>query len=117
MSAATGARDALGLAIVLTAGPLMLITLPLVTRAFTTAQAGLGQALLPDASALHRRISGLEQERDTARAQTVAAVTAEATALRRLERDIHDGPSPSRRLPTQRRTSSTPGSSTSRTAR
>jgi hypothetical protein len=33
-----------------------------------------------------------EQERDTARAQTVAAVTAEAAALRRLERDIHDGP-------------------------
>ena len=56
------------------------------------AQAGLGKALLWDASALHRRISGLEQERDTARAQTVAAVTAEAAALRRLERDIHDGP-------------------------
>jgi signal transduction histidine kinase len=41
---------------------------------------------------LLRRIRGLEQERDTARAQTVAAVTAEAAALRRLERDIHDGP-------------------------
>ena len=62
------------------------------TRACVAAQAGLGQALLWDASALHRRISGLEQERDTARAQTVAAVTAEAAALRRLERDIHDGP-------------------------
>ena len=74
------------------AGLLLLFTLPLVTRACTTAQTGLGQALLSDASPLHRRISGLEQERDTARAQTVAAVTAEATALRRLERDIHDGP-------------------------
>jgi signal transduction histidine kinase len=74
------------------AGLLLLFTLPLVTRACVAAQAGLGQALLSDASALHRRISGLEQERDTARAQTVAAVTAEATALRRLERDIHDGP-------------------------
>jgi signal transduction histidine kinase len=63
-----------------------------VTRVCVAAQAGLGQALLWDASALHRRISGLEQERDTARAQTVAAVTAEAAALRRLERDIHDGP-------------------------
>jgi signal transduction histidine kinase len=73
-------------------GLLLLFTLPLVTRACVAAQAGLGQALLSDASALHRRISGLEQERDTARAQTVAAVTAEATALRRLERDIHDGP-------------------------
>lgn len=73
-------------------GLLLLATLPLVTRACATAQAGLGQALLSDASALHRRISGLERERDDARAQTVAAVTAEATALRRLERDIHDGP-------------------------
>ncbi|WP_439679792.1 sensor domain-containing protein [Embleya sp. MST-111070] len=75
-----------------TVGLLLLCTLPLVTRAFTTAQTGLGQALLSDASALHRRILGLEQERDTARAQTVAAVTAETSALRRLERDIHDGP-------------------------
>jgi signal transduction histidine kinase len=73
-------------------GLLLLFTLPLMTRACVAVQAGLGQVLLSDASALHRRISGLEQERDTARAQTVAAVTAEATALRRLERDIHDGP-------------------------
>ena len=75
-----------------TAGLLLLFTLPLVTRACVAAQTGLGQALLSDASALHRRIRGLEQERDAARAQTVAAVTAEAAALRRLERDIHDGP-------------------------
>jgi len=74
------------------AGLVLLFTLPLMTRACVAVQAGLGQALLSDASALHRRISGLEQERDTARAQTVAAVTAEAAALRRLERDIHDGP-------------------------
>jgi signal transduction histidine kinase len=73
-------------------GLLLLLATPLVTRACVAAQTGLGQALLSDASPLHRRISGLEQERDTARAQTVAAVTAEATALRRLERDIHDGP-------------------------
>jgi len=75
-----------------TVGVLFLLTLPLVTRVCTAVQARLGQALLSDESALHRRITGLEQERDTARAQTVAAVTAEATALRRLERDIHDGP-------------------------
>ncbi|MEU9336424.1 sensor domain-containing protein [Streptomyces sp. NPDC048290] len=73
-------------------GLLTLFTLPLVTRVCAAAQSGLGQALLSDTSALHRRISGLEQERDTARAQTAAAVAAEATALRRLERDIHDGP-------------------------
>ncbi|MFI1383380.1 sensor histidine kinase [Embleya sp. NPDC020886] len=75
-----------------TVGLLLLCALPSAIRACTTIQAGLGQALLFDVSALHRRISGLEQERDTARAQTVAAVTAETTALRRLERDIHDGP-------------------------
>jgi signal transduction histidine kinase len=73
-------------------GLLALSTLPLVTRVCVAAQAGLGQVLLWDASALYRRIRGLEQERDTARAQTVAAVSAEAAALRRLERDIHDGP-------------------------
>jgi signal transduction histidine kinase len=79
-------------AFAITLSLLMLVTLPLVTRACVAAQAGLGQALLWDVSALYRRIRGLEQERDTARAQTVAAVSAEATALRRLERDIHDGP-------------------------
>ncbi|WP_225448091.1 sensor domain-containing protein [Streptacidiphilus sp. P02-A3a] len=71
---------------------LLLVTLPLVTRAAVAAQAGLGRALLPTVWALHRRISGLERERDSARAQAVAAVSAEARALRRLERDIHDGP-------------------------
>jgi signal transduction histidine kinase len=79
-------------AFAITLGLVLLVTLPLVTRACVAVQAGLGQALLWDVSALYRRISGLEKERDTARAQTVAAVTAEAAALRRLERDIHDGP-------------------------
>jgi len=82
----------LHVAFAITLGLLFLFTLPLVTRVCVAAQAGLGQALLWDTSALHRRISGLEQERDDARAQAVAAVTAEAAALRRLERDIHDGP-------------------------
>ena len=80
------------LAFALTLGLVLLCTLPLVTRACVAVQAGLGQAMLSDVSALYRRISGLERERDAARAQTVAAVTAEAAALRRLERDIHDGP-------------------------
>jgi signal transduction histidine kinase len=82
----------LHVAFAVTLGLVLLATLPLVTRACVAAQAGLGQALLWDESALHRRIRGLELERDTARAQTVAAVSAEAAALRRLERDIHDGP-------------------------
>jgi signal transduction histidine kinase len=82
----------LHVAFAITLGLLLLATLPLVTRACVAAQAGLGQALLWDPSVLLRRIRGVEQERDAARAQTVAAVTAEAAALRRLERDIHDGP-------------------------
>ncbi|MEE1772479.1 histidine kinase [Streptomyces sp. JV185] len=80
------------LAFALTVGALLLITLPPVTRVGVAAQAGLGQALLCDMSALRRRTSGRGRERDTARARAVAAVTAEAAALRRLERDIHDGP-------------------------
>jgi signal transduction histidine kinase len=79
-------------AFAITLSVLLLSTLPLVSRACVAAQAGLGQLLLTDMSALHRRINRLERERDTARAQTVAVVTAEADALRRLERDIHDGP-------------------------
>lgn len=80
------------LAFAMTLAVLFLMTLPVVTRVCVAMQAGLGQTLLSSTSALHRRISGLEQERDTARAQAVAVVTAEADALRRLERDIHDGP-------------------------
>ncbi|MFQ3561436.1 sensor domain-containing protein [Streptomyces gramineus] len=86
--ASPGQRIAFAVAL----GLLTLATLSPVTRACVAVQAGLGRTLLSDLSALHRRISGLEAERDTARAQTLATVTAEAAALRRLERDIHDGP-------------------------
>jgi signal transduction histidine kinase len=86
------ASPAWHLAFAVTLGLALLLTLPLETRACVAAQTGLGLSLLFDVPALYRRISGLEQERDNARAQTVAAVTAEAAALRRLERDIHDGP-------------------------
>src|SRR5216683_2821617 len=55
-------------AFAITLSLLVLVTLPLVTWACVAVQAGLGQALLSGESALHRRISGLEQERDTARA-------------------------------------------------
>ena len=73
-------------------GLILLVTLPLMTRACIAAHAGLWKAVRSETFALRRRIKGLEQERDAARARTVAAVSAEATALRRLERDIHDGP-------------------------
>ncbi len=48
-------------------------------------QAGLRRALLTGVAQMRSRITMLEGQRR-------AAVSAEATALRRLERDIHDGP-------------------------
>lgn len=61
------------------------LTLPLVLRALVEAQAGLSSALLTGVDDLQGRIDALAVGRD-------AAVHAEADALRRLERDIHDGP-------------------------
>ncbi len=66
-------------------GLVFLVTLPLVARIFALAQAYLGYGLLCGLAQVQRQLTGLEQRRDS-------AVSAEATALRRLERDIHDGP-------------------------
>jgi signal transduction histidine kinase len=73
-------------------GFFFLCTLPIVSRFCTLLQASLGKALLTGVTELRTRITGLEQDKATAQSQTAAAVSAEATALRRLERDIHDGP-------------------------
>ena len=85
-------------------GLVVLCLLPLVTRLCVAALASLGPGLLAQAAAVHRRI-GRRRARPRGRrvaappdrpagtrAGTAAAVSAEATALRRLERDIHDGP-------------------------
>jgi signal transduction histidine kinase len=66
-------------------GVFFLITLPLVVRIFALIPAQFGRALLTGIAEVQNRITGLEEQRDS-------AVSAEATALRRLERDIHDGP-------------------------
>jgi signal transduction histidine kinase len=66
-------------------GVVFAITLPLMLRLVTLFQAGLGRALLTGVAELHDRIDDLAEGR-------AAAVSAEAAALRRLERDIHDGP-------------------------
>ncbi len=73
-------------------GIFFLFTLPILSRLCVLVQAGLSKALLSGVTELRGRISGLEQATATAQSQTAAAVSAEATALRRLERDIHDGP-------------------------
>jgi signal transduction histidine kinase len=66
-------------------GLFFLVTLPLVTRLLAVMTAQFSRALLSGLAEVQNRITGLEEQRDS-------AVSAEATALRRLERDIHDGP-------------------------
>ncbi len=67
-------------------GVLMLLTLPFVLRGLVAVQAGLARGLLTnEKAALRARAATLESSRRS-------AVHAEAHTLRRLERDIHDGP-------------------------
>jgi len=66
-------------------GLIMALTLVPVLRGLALAQALIGKGMLTSISGLHERIDQLEESRD-------AATSAEADALRRIERDIHDGP-------------------------
>jgi signal transduction histidine kinase len=81
MGDGAGARIALNTAI----GLFCLFTLPLLVRGCALLQAGLARSLLTGVAEMRNRITTLEEQKR-------AAVSAEATALRRLERDIHDGP-------------------------
>ncbi|HET8659466.1 MAG TPA: sensor domain-containing protein [Micromonosporaceae bacterium] len=73
-------------------GLVFALSLPYVLRGCAVVQASLGRALLTGVAELRQQITGLQATTAQAQAQTAAAVSAEATALRRLERDIHDGP-------------------------
>jgi signal transduction histidine kinase len=67
-------------------GVIMVATAPLVIRGLVATRAGLARGLLTNqTAALRARAAQLESSRR-------AAVQAEAQTLRRLERDIHDGP-------------------------
>ncbi|WP_406313766.1 sensor domain-containing protein [Streptosporangium sp. NBC_01639] len=66
-------------------GVLFALTLPVIVHGAALVRAGLGRAMLTGVAELHERIDDLAEGR-------AAAVSAEANALRRLERDIHDGP-------------------------
>jgi signal transduction histidine kinase len=68
-------------------GALMLATLPFVTRGLTVMHRGIARLLLGrlESDALREQVAQVSASRQ-------AAVAAEGTALRRLERDIHDGP-------------------------
>ena len=68
-------------------GIVALLTLPFITRGMTWLHWQVARGMLGVFSAeqLQERVAGLSSSRS-------AAVAAEGTALRRLERDIHDGP-------------------------
>jgi signal transduction histidine kinase len=66
-------------------GVVLALTLPFVVRAAALLEAQFGRALLTLRAGTQAQIGRLSEGRD-------AAVAAEAVALRRLERDIHDGP-------------------------
>jgi signal transduction histidine kinase len=68
------------------------LTLPLVLRIIAYAEAWVAHIMLNGVAGLRNEISGLTVQAATAQSQRVAAMSAEATALHRLERDIHDGP-------------------------
>ncbi|MDA1357988.1 sensor domain-containing protein [Glycomyces luteolus] len=66
-------------------GIVMALTLIPVLRGLALAQGYVAKGMLTSISGLHERIDQLEESRN-------AATSAEADALRRIERDIHDGP-------------------------
>lgn len=66
-------------------GVVCLVTLPLVVRGCALLSAGFSRLLLTGVAEMRQTITVLTE-------QKAAAASAEATALRRLERDIHDGP-------------------------
>ena len=76
----------------LVVGGLFVLTLYPVVRAAALLEALFARALLSGVHELRAQVAEANAAREVAQAQTVAAVSAEATALRRLERDIHDGP-------------------------
>lgn len=73
-------------------GVLCLITLPAVVRGCALIQAGFGRMLLTGVAEMRQTITVLTEQKTVLTEQKAAAASAEATALRRLERDIHDGP-------------------------
>ncbi|MET0453856.1 MAG: sensor domain-containing protein [Mycobacterium sp.] len=72
-----GLQTAIGLA--------CLVTLPFVARGSALLSAGFSRLLLTGVAEMRQTITVLTE-------QKAAAASAEATSLRRLERDIHDGP-------------------------
>ncbi|HEU4348625.1 MAG TPA: sensor histidine kinase [Actinoplanes sp.] len=74
------------------AGLLFALTLYPVVRGAALLEALFARVLLSGVNELREQVAEAEAAREAAQVQKAAAVSAEATALRRLERDIHDGP-------------------------
>jgi signal transduction histidine kinase len=67
-------------------------TLFWVVRGVALLEAQFARVLLCNVNELREQIAAANAAREVAQQQKAAAVSAEATALRKLERDIHDGP-------------------------
>jgi signal transduction histidine kinase len=68
-------------------GVILLAGVPFVARAMAMVNASMARLMLT-----HERVTALEERIDELAGSRDAAVSAEAAALRRLERDLHDGP-------------------------
>ncbi|MEU4694428.1 sensor histidine kinase [Actinoplanes sp. NPDC023714] len=73
-------------------GAVFAATLYPVVRAAALLEAAFAHSLLNGVDRLRRQVAEANEARDVAQQQRAAAVSAEAVALRKLERDIHDGP-------------------------
>jgi signal transduction histidine kinase len=73
-------------------GVFFALTLYPVVRGAALLEALFARGLLSGVNELRAQVAEANEARQVAQAQKAAAVSAEATALRRLERDIHDGP-------------------------
>jgi signal transduction histidine kinase len=76
----------------LVVGAFFAITLFPVVRGVALLEAQFARGLLSGVNELRTQVAEANAAREVAQAQKAAAVSAEATALRKLERDIHDGP-------------------------
>jgi signal transduction histidine kinase len=89
-----GLGDSAGVRIMLyvATGLVFAATLYPVVRAAALLEAAFGYSMLNGVDRLRQEVAEANQARDVAQQQRAAAVSAEAVALRKLERDIHDGP-------------------------
>lgn len=71
-------------------GLVFLATLPYVARGLAAMEAALGRAMLTNPGAAEN--AALRERAEQLQLSRAAAIEAEATTLRRVERDIHDGP-------------------------